>query len=499
MCKDKKQIVPTAQNTYCNPLPIPDLPYGDDERMQKMPRAMYNEIDLSPKEAVDHRSISDPTVFYYDNKWYLYPSYGMAWVTEDFKTWKHHRTTPYCPKYSPCITKWGDKFLLTSWGCPLYVGGSPLGPFELLGDFILPDGTHFVPCDPSLLTDDDGRIYMYAYKSEKIEGSGIHCSTNVGYELDPQNPRQVLQGPIVIMRMNPRDNWWEREGFDHQDTRFGWIEGVHMLKYKGRYYCIYASPSTNYGTYALAAYYSDEGPLSGFKCQKNNPITYHKHGIVSGAGHGCIERGPKDTLWAFYTIAAPLHHQFERRIGMDLVAVNEDGELYCPHGVTETPQYAPGYTANPVENNCPGYYPLNTHYRPTASSCKEGREPLYACDGSNLTYWEPLKDDPNPTLTCNLGVPYYVGALRLFWNESGLCYRDGIVPGKVEYRLEGHWNGEWFPLYDNAAETEELNVDYKTFTPKSCDKVRLTIVKMPKGIQIGVRDFTVFGVRDMER
>lgn len=498
MSEIKKQMVPDAANTYCNPLSIPNIPYGYDERMIKE-KAMFNLSDLAPEDFPAHRSISDPTVFFHDNKWYLYPSYGMAWVTEDFVHWKHHETTPYCPKYSPCITKWKDKFLFTSWFSPLYVGDSPLGPFELLGDYILPDGTHFTPCDPAIFTDDDGRIYLYAFNDEPLEGSGIHMGTTVGYELDRDNPRQVVQGPIVVMRMNPRENWWERNGFDNQDTRFGWVEGVHMLKYKGRYYCIYASPGTSYGSYAMAVYYSDEGPLSGFTCQKKNPLTFNRHGVVSGAGHGCVEVGPNDTLWAFYTIAATLHHQYERRIGMDLVAVDENGELYCPHGVTDTPQYAPGYMANPIENNSPGYLPLNIHYRTFASSEKPGRSSLYACDGSNLTFWEPLETDEMPSVTCKLTVPYYVGAVRLFWQETGLCYQDDIIPGKVEYMLEGHWQGTWTKIYDNRNETEELNIDYKTFAPVSCDQVRLTILNKPKGVNIGVRDFTVFGVRDMER
>lgn len=493
------QSIQRADETYCNPLAIPDIPYGDDERMIAMPPKMYNEIDLRPKDKPDHRSISDPTVFFYDNKWYLYPSYGMAWVTEDFKRWKHVRTTPYCPKYSPCITKWGDKFLLTSWGCPLYVSDDPLGPFELLGDFIMPDGTHFVPIDPAIFTDDDGRIYLYAYGHEEMEGSGIHCSLNLGYELDRDNPRQVVQGPVTLFKMNPEENPWERSGVHHQDCRFGWVEGVHMLKYNGRYYCIYATPNTSESSYCMAVYYSDEGPLSGFICQKRNPLTLNYHGIVSGAGHGSVEVGPNNTLWVFYTIVTGYHHQYERRIGMDLVAVDENGELYCPHGITDTPQYIPGYCENPIENNNPGYFPLNVQYRSQTSSNKPGRDALYATDGSNITWWEPEEDDKEPTIECCLNVPYYVGAVRLFWQESGLCYREGIVPGPIHYVLEGHLNGEWITLFKNLDETEEYNIDYRTFTPVSCDKVRLTIVGKPKGINPGVIDFTVFGVRDMER
>ncbi|MBQ2817951.1 MAG: hypothetical protein IJF16_08505, partial [Clostridia bacterium] len=107
--------------------------------------------------------------------------------------------------------------------------------------------------------------------------------------------------------------------------------------------------------------------------------------------------------------------------------------------------------------------------------------------------------DTKPTLTCSLNVPYYVGAVRLFWQENGLGYSKGIVPGPIKYMLEGHWQGTWTKLYDNLDENEELNIDYKTFEPFSCDRVRITILEKPKGVNVGIRDFTVFGVRDMVR
>ena len=113
------------QNTYCNPLALPDIPRGKDDwyRFEKEMFSHENKPDSVTVQ--DYRSISDPTVMYYDNKWYLYPSYGMAWVTEDFQHWKHVRTEPYCPKYSPAIIPWKGRFLLTSWCCPLYVSDNP--------------------------------------------------------------------------------------------------------------------------------------------------------------------------------------------------------------------------------------------------------------------------------------------------------------------------------------------------------------------------------------
>ena len=251
----KNTSVKNKRHTYCNPLAIPDLPRGKDD-WYPFERGMFSHENKPESVTVpDYRTISDPTVYYYDNKWYLYPSYGMAWVTEDFETWEHVRTEPYCPKYSPCITRWNGRFLLTSWNCPLYVGDSPTGPFTEMGPFISRDGTPFVPCDPCLFTDDDGRIYMYAFRGVDIPGrEGEFISTVVGYELDRTNPVRVVNGPVTVIRQNNHANWWERQGGYNQDEEFGWVEGPHLLKHNGRYYMIYASPDTCTPNYCMAVY-----------------------------------------------------------------------------------------------------------------------------------------------------------------------------------------------------------------------------------------------------
>lgn len=486
-----------AQYTYCNPLPIPNIPRGKDSWYSYEKEMFSHENKPAGLTEPDYRSISDPTVFYYDNKWYLYPSYGMAWVTEDFEHWKHIRTEPYCPKYSPAITTWKDRFLMVSWNNPLYVADDPLGPFELLGNFIGLDGKEFVPCDPCIFTDDDSRIYMYAFIAYPIPGKSYFDCAIVGYELDQENPRQVVRGPELILKMNPKDNWWERYGFYGEDITFGWVEGPHLLKHNGRYYMIYAAPGTRDSAYTQGVYYSDEGPLEGFVQQKKNPLTFHREGIVGGAGHGCVEHGPNNTLWAFYTIATPYTHDYERRIGMDLVAVDENNELYCPYGVTDTPQYIPGLVKDPlIEGNSPGYLPIAKKWRPTATSALSGRDSIYATDESSITWWEPEYDDPMPSLTNDLISPFLIGASRVFWHESGLDYEQGHVPGPIRYTIEGCLNGEWFTLVDRRESEEELNIDYRYFEPKVCDKVRLTIIDSPKGIHPGIIDFTVFGVRE---
>ena len=493
MKKTEKEIL--MKYTYCNPLSIPSIPRGKDEWYPFEKGMFSHENKPETVKTPDYRSISDPTVFYWDKKWYLYPSYGMAWVSEDFKNWEYVKTEPYCPKYSPCIIPWNGRFLLTSWYCPLYVADSPLGPFEELGQFMNLDGKDFMPCDPALFADDDGRLYLYAYDFDDLHQS----HRIVGYELDQENPRQVIRGPELIVDMDPRNKPWERHGLHGQNTRFGWVEGPHLLKHNGRYYMIYASPDTCDASYCMAVYYSDTDPLTGFVCQLRNPLTYHREGIITGAGHGCVEHGPDGTLWAFYTIACPYLHQYERRIGMDYIDVDENGELFCPYGVTDTPQYIPGYIDN---NNCRDnrleYVSLTGAVRPVASSSAEGRDAVYATDENNLSFWQPLEEDSEKFIECDLTGEFETVACRIFWREIGLDYAKGIVPSPIRYIVEGYLDKEWFVLLDMSQNDVDKNIDYQVFEPSICSKVRLKIVGCGKGLKVGVIDFAVFG-KDVEK
>lgn len=488
-----------AKHTYCNPISLPNIPRGKDEWYPFESGMFSHENKPESVKTPDYRSISDPTVFYYDGKWYLYPSYGMAWVTSDFENWEHVRTQPYCPKYSPHITKWKDKFLLTSWFCPLYVADSPLGEFKELGELEMPDGKKFKPWDPGIFTDDDGRIYLYSFEMD--EGSNP-ATRIVGYELDCDNPCKVVRGPITIVAMDPENKPWERQGAHSQNTRFGWVEGPHLLKYHGRYYMIYAAPDTCHPNYCMAVYYSDKSPLEGFCCQKKNPLSIARGGIVSSAGHGSVEVGPNDTLWAFYTITTPFTQCYERRIGMDRVAVDENGELYMPCGVTSTPQYSPlcDKVANldyalpeNVEKIDAGLKSLTGWVRPTVSSFDPGREGVFATDESVFSFWQPADDDKNPTIECDLLGKFYVGAVRLFWRDVDLDYANGKKPEPVKYILTGICDGKEVILTDQSANERELNIDYKTFDMTVCEKVRLKIYPKTGGTKIGLIDFSVFG------
>lgn len=478
--------------TYCNPLPIPQIPKAEET---------WKVMEFTGNPITDYRSISDPSVLYHEGKWYMYPSYGMAWVSEDFVHWEHHRTNPYNMNYSPCVVPFKGRYLMTSHSNGLYESDSPLGDFRFLGNFIMPDGSEFIPIDQYIFVDDDDRLYLYCCLIKEGSHKRSFITGTYGAELDPENPRQLLTDLICIHQFNP-DNEWERFGEKRQDTLCGWIEGQWMYKKNGRYYLIYASSGTEYSAYCMAAYYSDEGPLSGFVLQKNNPITEHRYGLNRGAGHGCVTEGPNGTLWGFYTISLNYTHMYERRIGMDLLAINEDGEIYAPHGVTDTPQFAPGYMPDPVKENSAGLYPLTCRQRGMvrASSFVYGHEPFYALDESMQTFWEAKEDDKAPTLEVELQAPYLVSAIRVMWRDLGLDYANGSVPGPFKYIVEGCPDIDhpeiWVTLVDKSGNEEELNIDYTPFDAVSIERVRLKVLSWPQGLRVGVIDFTAFGVRD---
>ena len=64
--------------TYINPISLPDYPLGRE--------GLENEYNW--------RETADPSVLYEDGIWYLYPSCGMVYWTEDFINWKHERMEP---------------------------------------------------------------------------------------------------------------------------------------------------------------------------------------------------------------------------------------------------------------------------------------------------------------------------------------------------------------------------------------------------------------------
>ena len=470
--------------TYCNPLVIADYPNGkplDTDRGRD-------------SDCAEFRSLGDPSVVYHGGKWIMYPSYRLAYVTEDFVHWHHVDIGIHDVRYSPAIVQFRGKWYLLGHSMPeLYVADSPTGPFTLCGRMTDVDGCIRHLADACFLADGD-HLYIYYPHHVDMPGTTLSYAT-FGAELDPDAPWKFLTQPVELYRSDGSASW-QRWGEHNQEGRALYLEGQWAIKKNGRYYIMISGAGTEFSTYAHGVLMSDS-PLSGFRPQKrHDPLTRKATGLVRGAGHGSIAEGPNDTLWVFYTSIFNFNHEFERRIGMDPLGVDEDGELYCP-AVTETPQFAPGVLEHPEKGNDAGLLPLTFLMRPEVSSAAPGRDGLYAVDDSVLTWWQPAENDPAPTITVPFGgFSCTVSALRLLWRDIGMDCANGIDPGPFRYVAEytdSKKLDDWKVLVDASKNETDLCCDYRQFAPVTACAIRLRILGAPKGITPGLVNLTAFG------
>ena len=477
--------------TYCNPLSVKDIPHGNplDYSLSKTPGL------------ADYRSISDPSVVYYQGKWILYPSYRVAYVTEDFVHWDHVDIGVSDMRYSPAIVQFRSKWYLQGHGIPeLYVADSPTGPFTVCGTMTDCHGDPAIIKDGCFLADGD-HLYMFWPDDMSLNNSenpNIESYGCKGVELNPDAPWKMLTEIVDVYTYQPEVKW-QPWGENNQCIRKGYVEGLWAYKRGSRYYILAAAGGTEFGSYANGVLISDN-PLSGYKLQtKHDPLSQKNYGLVRGAGHGCIVDGPNDSIWLFYTCIFNYNHLFERRIGMDPLGMDEDGELYCP-ALTETPQYAPGVMAKPELGNSAGLLPINAMIRPKASSEAPGRIALYAVDNSVLTWWQPAENDPEPTVLFPFKSPYRTEALRIVWRDIDMKPSAGIYPGPFRYVVEYAKDEEmtqWEMLIDASENEEDLCIDYRQFDAVRAWAVRLRILGAPKGITPGLVSLTAFGLNDL--
>jgi hypothetical protein len=469
--------------TYCNPLPLPNYPRG----VMTTPQHKKKEMFWLRDDHNDFRETADPTVIWDEpgQRWILYPSGSMAYVSTDGVTWQHHPIEPHEVGYAPTVAKVGQQWWLTGSGHGLYVAEDPLGPFVEKGPVLLPNGQPLPKecawLDPMLFEDDDGRLYGYWGI-----GGGIW-----GAEMDPSRPGQLLSEPQKFIRFDP-SHAWERGGAFHQH-QVSCTEGAWMFKGGGKYWLTYSAPGTN-PMYCMGAYVGN-GPLGPFEYASHNPILDGRNGrFVQGAGHGCIVPGPGGTLWAFYTCHIQIHHLFERRIGMDPAGFDEQGRLFICRP-SDTPQWAPGSRPHPEQGNATGWQPVTFRERITASSYLPGREPGRASDLNPQSWWQATPQDASPWIEADLYSAQSVRAFRLHWKEPGLDYDAGIAPTPMRWRLLGRkeTTDPWESLADHSNGSGDWLIAYHELRePQSLRYLRLELAEHPGPIGVGLIDFSIF-------
>lgn len=466
---------------------------------------------INPLPIENSRSVADPTVIRYKDKYLLFLTGGMFWVSDDLVNWKHHPISLPAGRRgvsAPHAFEYGDYVYLTGNDTGLYRARDPMGAWEYIGDFKDHNGARILLFDTTVFVDADRRVYLYY--------SGRHSDGIYGVELDKSDLTRFA-GPSKRLWTFDKSHIWERYGDNNEGTELSWLEAPWMTKHKGVYYLQYSAPGTEWKTYAVGVYTSKR-PLGPYRYASNSPILVHKRGLINGTGHHSVVEGPGGGLWAIYTILYRNWGVFDRRVGMDPVGFDAKGNMVI-NGPSDTPQWAPGANPKAWAGNDSGSIAVSLNrYTWAVSSASPGRDAQYAFDDNVRTWWQPADNDPQPWLMLDLGCRNPSDANQEFLIDSArILFDTAPRPGPEDLVVDGH--GRWFQKSPRPARPEPYrykleasldnktysvvadrtensaanNVEFVQFAPVRSRFVKLTITGAPKGVPTGVLEFTVFG------
>ena len=459
---------------------------------------------VNPLSIDDVRSVADPTVLRFQGKYYLFLSGGAAWVSDDLVSWRHESIKMPEGQRSPTAPnafEYKGSVYLSGNNSGFYKASNPLGPYTYIGDIKDASGKSMRLFDPMTYVDTDGRVYMYY--------SGMHTDGIWGVELDRSDLTQFDGVPKRLFTFNPAHKW-ERYGDNNEGTHVSWLEAPWMTKHNGKYYLQYSAPGTEWKTYSVGVYTS-AGPLGPFVCAPRNPMLVHHNGLINGTGHHTVVEGPGGKLWTFYTVLFRNWSTFDRRIGMDPVNFDSQGNMYAD-GPSEEPRsvLAPTDPAQSIAVSI-------NRYTYSASSATPGRDPQYAFDNNVRTWWQPAEGDTKPWLVLDLGSrnpddpnqEFMIDSSRVIFDAApqravgGEIHVEGhdrrwfgqqpaVAP--YRYRLEASLDGkEFWTVVDRTSNEHAATIEFDDFKPVRCRFVRLTVTGIPPGAPLAVLEFTIFG------
>lgn len=469
------RLIPEAAGSrFCNPLPMEIGPGGN--------------------------ASGDVSVFEHEGKYYMFCTGGGAWVSTDMTNWKHQHVEGRIP-VAPDVAYYNGRFYMTGNDSPVYVADDPLGPYELYSDWkdapSIEQGWNGA-FDTHIYIDDDNKPYLF------WPGRGI--SGIYGCALDPDDLSRFV-GPVQHLFGFNAEHEWERYGEMNEYQGVAWIEGPWVFKHNGTYYIQYSASGTQWKTYA-EGYYTAKSPLGPYTYAGNNPLLRKTEGLVTGTAHGSMLKGPDGGIWQFYTIVLS-NPPGGRRIGMDRVIVDKDGLLSVE--VTDTPQWAPGATADATKGDS-GSLPVTINKINAMnalskfSSQQDGHYATYAVDNNSGTWWMPAVDDEEPSITVELSPAtrfdvvelFTIDGIRLMFgggNRGSRWFGRGeFTPTIYRYKLEVSGDGDnWAMALDKTGSNDSKDTIFEEINPVECRFVRLTITDWPKANPLGLIEFTVFG------
>lgn len=476
-CVAATTLLPVAQNlrmdTYCNPLNV-DYTY-----------MIYN-----AGKDISYRSGADPAVVEFRGEYYMFVTRSNGyWHSTDLQNWNFITPKGYWYPQgcnAPAAHNYKDSVL--------YVCGDPSGVMSVMSSDdpksgVWTPGVGIIANlqDPDLFIDDDGSAYMFYGSSNVYPIRAIELDRT--HNFLPKTDERV---PLFGLDLDKHG--WERFGENHTtDTDLGgFIEGPWMTKHNGKYYLQYGSPGTEFNVYGDGVYVADH-PMGPYTYQKHNPVSYKPGGYMNGAGHGSSVKGPGGMWWHFASMSLSINVNWERRLCMFPMGLDEDGIMYCDTRFGDYPRYAPSVSQK--RGQFRGWMLLSYKKPVTVSSQVGDYAAAGLTDELTKTFWLAEKNDDSQWVVIDLQNPASVCAVQVNYHD----YKTGMYgryPNlRHRYQIEGSVDGkEWKVLIDKSNSYKDTPNDYTELEfPEKVRYVRYKNIEVPTP-SLAISEIRVFGL-----
>jgi xylan 1,4-beta-xylosidase len=452
------------------------------------PTTFCNPLNLNYRfmvDVIDAREAADPVIVLFHDDYYLFASRsGGYWTSPDLRTWTLIIPTGLdLETYAPAVVAIDDTlFYIPSNNGQVYRTSDPKSGIWTSGPTVKSYG------DPDLFLDDNGRLYMY-YGLSNTDPIRV-------VELNPTT-FQEIGSPVTLFYGQAAQHGWERRGDDNLLDEHPWIEGSWMVKENGKYYLHYAAPGTEFKTYADGIYEADsaKGP---FTYATYSPADFKPTGFICGTGHGCTFKDKNGQYWHIGTMTISVKNMFERRLGLFPVGFSEDGDIHCNTVWGDYPQYLPGESENPADDNFSGLMLLSRKKYVLASSSLTDHGVQNAVDEDVRTYWCAQTGDSSELLMVDLGKECSVQAIQVNFAEHNT--NPDLVRGRSnviyeQYIIYSSADGmTWNVLIDKSQNMQDVPHDYIELEQEVVTRyVKIKNVFTPGNGLFAIRDLRIFG------
>ena len=284
----------------------------------------FNISRANPDHFTGILGIGDPSVIYYDGRYYLYPtgdnrSYDV-YISSDLVNWKAGPTVFESAKHGvwapDVFHNPGDKkfylYYTVNRRVGVAVSDRPDGKFKNIGTLVRN------AIDAHMFLDNDRRYYLYyvEYPAFRI------------YVQPMETPLRKSGNPVQII--SPSEPW--------EQNHVPITEAPWMIKHNETYYLLYSGGGADTRHYAIG-YATAKAPAGPFIKHPGNPVVKKGDGIF-GPGHVSVTKDRDGTLWMVYHQQKDEIRGWNRIICIDRLWFDKKGILHIKP-TRSTPQYAP--------------------------------------------------------------------------------------------------------------------------------------------------------------